>query len=383
MKPFTALARSLISAGGRVVIATNENWRDLVADTGAEFYPISPPDPPQTGRDDLSFFAQQVIPSFRRSFHYLSRLLEQAPHTMVVFRSNMLGAACAVERSGCRSIRILLQPSAVPSFQRPPWPLTALTEGPLGSIGRNAVMPAINFISYLNSPYRQYIDRFRKSIGLSSPIGKSPRASPATDIMLCPEWYALPQSDWPPATILAGFPFDRRPVAASSIAKDAIVFTSGTGTIDGPDFARKSAIVAANVGKRALVLSKSLSHAESHDSMVTTMPFVDLAAVLPGAAAIVHHGGIGTIAEAVRAGVPQLIAAGRFDQPDNAVRIAQLGLGGAILSNRPDPGVISATLLRVLASTHVRSQLRVASDLVKQEDGIAIASEFILGQVAA
>jgi UDP:flavonoid glycosyltransferase YjiC (YdhE family) len=43
------------------------------------------------------------------------------------------------------------------------------------------------------------------------------------------------------------------------------------------------------------------------------------------AAAVVHHGGIGTTAEALRSGRPQLVLPVGGDQPDNAARLARIG----------------------------------------------------------
>ena len=48
--------------------------------------------------------------------------------------------------------------------------------------------------------------------------------------------------------------------------------------------------------------------------------YVPFSAILPRCAAIVHHGGIGTCAQALAAGIPQLVSPFGFDQPDNAVR---------------------------------------------------------------
>ena len=54
------------------------------------------------------------------------------------------------------------------------------------------------------------------------------------------------------------------------------------------------------------------------------LPFDHL---LPQVAALVHHGGIGTTAAALAAGIPQLIAPFAFDQFDNAARVVRLGVG--------------------------------------------------------
>jgi len=52
--------------------------------------------------------------------------------------------------------------------------------------------------------------------------------------------------------------------------------------------------------------------------------------LLPRVAALVHHGGIGTISQAMRAGIPQLIRPMAHDQFDNAVRVRELGVGKEI-----------------------------------------------------
>jgi len=49
--------------------------------------------------------------------------------------------------------------------------------------------------------------------------------------------------------------------------------------------------------------------------------------LLPRAGALVHHGGIGTTAQAIQAGIPQLILPGRLDQFDNAQHVSRLGCG--------------------------------------------------------
>ena len=54
------------------------------------------------------------------------------------------------------------------------------------------------------------------------------------------------------------------------------------------------------------------------------MPFIQ---VLPRAAAMVYHGGIGTCAQALRAGIPQLLMPMAHDQLDNLSRVRELGTG--------------------------------------------------------
>ena len=130
-----------------------------------------------------------------------------------------------------------------------------------------------------------------------------------------------------------------------------------------------------------ILLSPSLgSQFEAPDVLVR--PYVDLGWLLPQARALIHHGGIGTVAEAIRAATPQLILPGRFDQPDNAVRIAQLGLGGAILRDAFSDEELDQTLERILASTHVAMQVATASSLAARGDAVERAAD-LLGRLAS
>src|SRR4029077_19510790 len=55
-------------------------------------------------------------------------------------------------------------------------------------------------------------------------------------------------------------------------------------------------------------------------------PYVPFSQVLPRCAAIVHHGGIGTCAQGLAAGVPPLTMPLRVDQPDNTTHLWRLGV---------------------------------------------------------
>src|SRR5262249_28331435 len=60
---------------------------------------------------------------------------------------------------------------------------------------------------------------------------------------------------------------------------------------------------------------------------VIHVKYVPFSLLLPRAAGMVTHGGIGSLAQAIAAGIPQLFVPLNFDQPDNAVRCERLGIG--------------------------------------------------------
>jgi UDP:flavonoid glycosyltransferase YjiC (YdhE family) len=85
------------------------------------------------------------------------------------------------------------------------------------------------------------------------------------------------------------------------------------------------------LGIRGLLLSRHAEHVPTDLPLnvihVTYVPFSEL---LPRCAALVHHGGIGTTSQALRAGIRQLIMPMTHDQPDNAIRVKRLGVGATI-----------------------------------------------------
>jgi UDP:flavonoid glycosyltransferase YjiC (YdhE family) len=83
------------------------------------------------------------------------------------------------------------------------------------------------------------------------------------------------------------------------------------------------------------------------------VPFADL---LPRLAAFVHHGGIGTTSQALRAGVPQLIRPMAYDQLDNSRRAQKLGVAIELLPSRYDAERAAEALDRLLRDSALRQR---------------------------
>jgi len=187
--------------------------------------------------------------------------------------------------------------------------------------------------------------------------------SPQLIIGLFPEWFAPPAPDWPPNVVLTGFPLwdeaslrDPPPGLAEFLAAGPppIVFTAGSAMVQAAHFFQVSAEVCRISERRALFLT------QYPGQLPTTLPkgschydYVPFSAVLPHAAVLVHHGGIGTTAQAIAAGIPQLVVPSTHDQPDNAVRVRRLGVGDFLLPKAYTPANVEGSLRRLL-SPHLR-----------------------------
>jgi rhamnosyltransferase subunit B len=216
--------------------------------------------------------------------------------------------------------------------------------------------------------YGGAVNEFRSSLGLkpANAIFWDWWNSPQLILALFPEWFAPPQPDWPPQTQLAGFPlYDPRQTESISAELAAfladgacpVVFTPGTAMAHANDFFATSLRAVELLGCRAVFVSQFSEHLPRNlPDSVTTCRYAPFGALLPRAAAIVHHGGIGSIAQAMAAGLPQLIMPHGFDQPENASRIVELGIGAQIAQRRYSVRRVVRELGKLLLSADLRSR---------------------------
>ena len=101
--------------------------------------------------------------------------------------------------------------------------------------------------------------------------------------------------------------------------------------------------------------------------------------MFPRALAIVHSGGIGTLAQALAAGRPQLIVPVAFDQPDNARRAVKLGVGRSIPFGKASADALARELGRLLAAPDVGPRARIVGEEIAREDGAGAACDALEG----
>jgi UDP:flavonoid glycosyltransferase YjiC (YdhE family) len=93
--------------------------------------------------------------------------------------------------------------------------------------------------------------------------------------------------------------------------------------------------------------------------------------LLPYCAALIHHGGIGTCSQALRAGIPQLIQPYAFDQFDNGARIEKLCAGRTIPQGSFRALKISTCLQDLLTSPEVTTACHTIKDTFQGKEPLA------------
>jgi len=108
---------------------------------------------------------------------------------------------------------------------------------------------------------------------------------------------------------------------------------------------------------------------------VAVFEYAPYAALFPRAAAVVHQGGIGTTAEAMRAGRPMLVMPYAHDQPDNAARVCRLGVARVIPRHRFTAARATAELQTLLADPAYARRAAEVGERVRKEDGVGAACD--------
>ncbi len=164
--------------------------------------------------------------------------------------------------------------------------------------------------------------------------------SPDVTIGLFPEWFAPRQPDWPTSLRLTGFPlWDSNENATLNDGLGRwlaggtapVLFTAGSANVQAEEFFETALSSCSELGLRALFVNPKI------ENMPAQLPewarhesFVPFSLVLAECRALVSHGGIGTCAQGLAAGIPHLVTHINFDQRDNGSRLRDLGAGAAI-----------------------------------------------------
>jgi UDP:flavonoid glycosyltransferase YjiC (YdhE family) len=99
--------------------------------------------------------------------------------------------------------------------------------------------------------------------------------------------------------------------------------------------------------------------------------------VFPQAACVVHHGGIGTSAQALRAGVPQLVMPLAYDQADNGTRLRRLGVATLLFPRRFKAPAVARQLKVVLENKSFCDSARELRARLQESDGASAAGTYL------
>jgi UDP:flavonoid glycosyltransferase YjiC (YdhE family) len=200
---------------------------------------------------------------------------------------------------------------------------------------------------------------------------------------------AKPQPDWPANTRVTGFPFYDKLEAGHALSPELhaflnggpppVVFTLGSSAVFAAGrFFEESAAAAERLGIRAVLLvggdSRNLP-GRALPETITVAPYAPYSELFPRAAAVVHQGGIGTTAQALRAGTPMLVAPFSHDQPDNGARAERLGCARVLSLKNYRARTAAGELRAILSDRKYSDSASAVARMVAAEDGVGPACD--------
>jgi UDP:flavonoid glycosyltransferase YjiC (YdhE family) len=198
---------------------------------------------------------------------------------------------------------------------------------------------------------------------------------------------ADPQPDWPVNTVVTG-PVLYNGAAPPELSEELerflaagpppIVFTLGTSAVEAAgSFYEVSARAARRLGRRAVLLVGRHAHnrpRELGDGLLA-IEYAPHATLFPRAAAIVHQGGAGTLHQGLASGRPTLVVPHAHDQPDNAMRVARLGVSRTLYPRRYTEAAVVRELDALLMDEAYAVRAAQIGTRVRSEHGESAACD--------
>jgi UDP:flavonoid glycosyltransferase YjiC (YdhE family) len=381
-------------------------WREHVERAGVGFHPLAPDIPEDEAaarklvdrildaREGSRYLIEELLgPSVRQSYDdLLAAVRADAGADLLVSHQLPMTAPIVAEITGIKWVSVVLQPMPFfsafdpPSLPPAPWVrrVTALHPSiakALNRLGRRAT--------------RSWI---RPVMDLRSELGLAPAGHPLFEgqhsatlvLALFSRVFAEKQRDFPPQTVVTGFPFYD---AAEQRAADPdllrfledgeppLLFTLGSSAVwIAGDFYKTSIDAARALGKRALLLAgedAAALRARGLPAGVMAVDYAPHSVVMPRALLSVHSGGIGTTAQALRAGRPMLVVPFAHDQPDNARRCVSLGVARTVSRRAYARARVVHELDRLIADPSYAARAADVGSAVAAEHGTATACDAI------
>lgn len=365
--PFVGLAQALRARGHDVLVGVNAYFRPLIDRLGLPYHEMEKAELYlQTTRDpDLwhptrafrTVFEKGVAMGMRLQYELIAERRRQGD-LLVVNNCLGLGARVAHEKFGVPLLTIHLQPGVLWSEHESP-ALGGMLVGPGVPRWAKRFQYWLGETFFIDTIACPIVNGFRAELGLP-PIRKMTRFwhSPESNLCLFPEWFAPRQPDWPAPLHLTSFPlWDEAPIHDADpelecflqAGSPPIVFTPGSGNCQAREFFATAVAACRLLGRRGLLLTRFPEQVpDKLPPEVRFFAYAPFSQLLPRVAALVHHGGIGTTAQALYAGIPQLIMPLAHDQFDNAARVCRLGVGDQIKVKAFLPEAVAAKLRRLL-----------------------------------
>jgi rhamnosyltransferase subunit B len=411
LHPYLAIAIELRRRGHDAVVATSGVYRQKVQAEGIEFVPVRPDAGELLGKPEFVeklwhpergteyLIRDYLMPRVTEAYQDLLPACKRAD--LLVTHIAAYAGPTVAEILQLPWISIVLQPSLfLSTYDSPVVPPAWLRH--LYVLGRGARAALFAAGKAWVRGWSRPLIEMRCKLGL--PVTANPvfegALSPYGSLALFSRQFATEQPDWPKNVQITGFVFyDRRGEGFAQYMSPTdekvtermsefldhgpppVVFTLGSSAVMQPGaFYRESMTAAMKLGIRAILLAGADERAQLPRTIpdsIFVADYVPYSEILPRVALTVHQGGIGTTAQALRAGRPMLVVPWAHDQPDNAERLRRMGVAEWMDRRRYTAERAAWVIRALLDGGGYRERAAEIGAKVQQEDGLRTACDAI------
>jgi UDP:flavonoid glycosyltransferase YjiC (YdhE family) len=400
IQPCVVLSRGLQQAGYRVRLAAPESFAGFIQEHDVDFYPlrgdVQQIMASETGRNFMETGGANPIKSIRAMRTMIGPvIMEMAADAYAACLDAdaiiSLGVFIAFGKTIAEALSIpIINIEPTPllptrAFSAPSWPI----QRNLG--GLHNYFSGIVMLKVIWMWHQPFVNEFRERLGLSTLTAKSfISALKSTPMLSAYSPSIIPHpADWSDRVHITGYLFldsqtDWQPsseLKAFLDAGDPPVYI-GFGSMAGRNpeqLARLTIEALAKSGQRGLLLTGwGGLRTEAVPENVFVANSVPHSWLFPRMAAVVHHGGAGSTAEGLRAGVPSVIVPFVLDQPFWGARVKEMGLGPDPIPHKNLTADNLAHAIRIaVANPNIRQQANACGETIRSENGIDNAVQIV------
>ncbi len=392
VQPYVALAKAAILKGHRAVICTGKSFQALIEENGVEFEQATSDLMAMLETEEGKMIVTHPLRHPIKTKHYLNTVVNPAfRQTLDDFYRCAKGASVIIYHPKALGTPDIAKALGIPCVSIPPIPITY----PIEEFPNLAIHSHKNFGKILNkltytlmgkaeSASIKEVNDFReKTLGL--PKRKSGVYAFEIDGKEIPIIYPVSKAlfpevkSWENKVSLPGFFYlknegealEARITAFIQAGPAPIVLTFSSMPVKSP--ARFQAIVTEalrETGDRAIIVigNSGLSFESKEDQLI--LQAVPHHLLFPLAKGIIHHGGVGTMAAALKSGRPQLIIPFAVDQPFWAHRLARLGYALEPLTEKQLTKERLVQRLNEFNNPKVKQQAQAIRQIIAKEQGV-------------
>ncbi|BCX46608.1 UDP-glucoronosyl and UDP-glucosyl transferase [Haloferula helveola] len=345
--PFISIALGLKERGHEVLFVVNPYHRKVLEKWGLEMVPAGDAEAMESRFRDprvnhllhvIDYLSEAATAELRE--HYDAIAANITPDTVIVYRGTMLAPRLVEEKFGNPACGVYLTAIELSGVEDRPQGLGHIFNPVMRHMPARLFSFAekVYFKRFIDRPLLPAVNGLRQEIGLPKVEGHIRNWLMGTrmTIGLYPEWYGFGGKHLTPSFRNTGFaflptdettPLDPALEAFLADGPPPVVISRGSALRYADDLVERIQSACRELGQRSLLLSFDHQGPPEVDGDHCVSAPVSIGRVLPRCKALVHRGGVGAMADALRFGIPQLILGQSIDHPDNGERVTRLSAG--------------------------------------------------------